>query len=284
MFFLVHCSTPFFFFLLDTIYLALPQLSPRLASLCITLKKMTDVSSTSTIPATAAVSVAIMPSITNHIVQIPHPHFPFFLTQIVHLSSPPTSSSTSATTPTTREGSSLFVHLTSISPTTAHSLLPSSNSTSTNKVQSKEEEALDAELNAALVAAGPTPHSQPQTQGSSVPLGALATDFALAMAPPPSQTGNQRGGYRREPTSTSISTTSIACSTSSLANSISKRIAYKLSIPQLLLSLSLPDALLPTPGRVQSAQDSRALLALEKGLRDACSHALSTPSPSAKQA
>ncbi|SPC61620.1 uncharacterized protein UHOD_03308 [Ustilago sp. UG-2017b] len=228
---------------------------------------MTEATTSTSNPPPAVLVAGEPRSITNHIIQIPHPQFPFFLTQIVHLSS---SSSTA--------GSSLFVHVTSIPATTAHTLLPNPNPTASTSSapQTSEEEALDAELSAALAAAGrSTPPSQPSY---TVPLGALAEDFALAMCPalPSPTSSSTAGGYRREPISTTISTTSTSSSTTSLASSISKRIASKLSLPQLLLSLSVPNPLLPQPGRIQSAQDSHALLALEKGLRDACSLALST--------
>ncbi|TKY86540.1 hypothetical protein EX895_004689 [Sporisorium graminicola] len=183
-------------------------------------------------------SVAHPPTIANHILTIPHRTYPNFLTQIVRLSS-------------TTGQQSLFVHCTSVSPSQAHALLPSASTTTTNANEGE-----DAELHAALLAAG-------RSQPSSGPLGNLSSDFALAMSPPSSS------AYA---TSTSIHSSS---SNISLANSMSKRIATKLSLPQLLLSLDIPAQLLPSPNQLQAPADATALLALEKALRDACASTLS---------
>ncbi|EST07058.1 hypothetical protein PSEUBRA_003512 [Kalmanozyma brasiliensis GHG001] len=183
------------------------------------------------------------PSITNHVVTLAHPTHPHFLTQIVHLRSPTSQDS-------------LFVHCTAISSTLARSL-SSSNSFSTTAGESEE----DAELQAALIAAGRAPEP---TAASGAPFGALAADFALAMAHP---SGSSQG--------TPILTTTTATTTSSLAASMSKRLASKLRIPHLLLSLDLPPSLIASPGRIQSPEDSRAVLILEKAIRDACTHTLS---------
>ncbi|SJX62356.1 uncharacterized protein SRS1_13203 [Sporisorium reilianum f. sp. reilianum] len=181
---------------------------------------------------TAAPPAGTAPTITNHILTIPHRTFAHFLTQIVHLSS-------------AMAQHSLFVHVTSISATQAHSLLPSTSSA---------DDPEDAELQAALQAAG---RAQPPAVHSN-----LSTDFALAMAPP------STSAYA---TSTSIHSSSNI----SLANSMSKRIALKLGLPQLLLSLDIPPTLLPSAGQPQSPADSTALLALEKAIRDACASTLS---------
>ncbi|CDW97292.1 hypothetical protein, partial [Sporisorium scitamineum] len=140
---------------------------------------MTDTASTPSTP--TPVTAIKSPTITNHILTIPHRQYPHFLTQIIHLSS-------------STAQQSLFVHY--------------------------------AELQAALLAAGRT--SQPTTL-----LGNLSSDFALAISPP---------SPSAFPSSTSIHSSSNI----SLANSMSKRIALKLSLPQLLLSLDIPPALLPS--------------------------------------
>lgn len=168
------------------------------------------------------------PSITSHILTIPHPLHPYFLTQIVHLRSPTSQHS-------------LFVHCTSISPTLAQSLTTSSSTA--------EDE--DEELQAALIAAG-----RASTFTSAA--GRLAGDFSLAMSHPTGSTGI--------PVLTSTTT--------SLSTSMGTRLAKKLPLSQLLLSLDLPPALVATPGRIQSPDDTRALLALEKALREACSSTL----------
>ncbi|CDU25826.1 uncharacterized protein SPSC_05997 [Sporisorium scitamineum] len=198
---------------------------------------MTDTASTPSTP--TPVTAIKSPTITNHILTIPHRQYPHFLTQIIHLSS-------------STAQQSLFVHCTSISPSQAHSLLPSPSVS-----PSLETPTEDAELQAALLAAGRT--SQPTTL-----LGNLSSDFALAISPP---------SPSAFPSSTSIHSSSNI----SLANSMSKRIALKLSLPQLLLSLDIPPALLPSAGQLQSSANSTALLGLEKAIRDACASTLSPP-------
>lgn len=212
---------------------------------------MATASSSTAVPPASTSSAAAPegPPITNQVLSIPHAQYPHFVTQIVHLRS--------------NNGSSLFVHCTSISSSTARALLPTSTTDT-----AEEDGAIDAELHAALIAAG---RANPSATAPGVS-GSLAADFALAMSPPPHQSSS--AGYKREPISTPISSTSAAAATSSLASAIAKRIALKLALPQLLLSLDLPPPLLPAPGRVQSPEDARALLALEKALRDACASAL----------
>lgn len=94
--------------------------------------------------------------------------------------------------------------------------------------------------------------------------GVLGADFALAMVPPNAQ-----------PLATSVSSTLPAAS-AGMSAAWSKRIARRLQVPQLLLSLDLPQQLLATTGQVQAPQDSHALLALERALRDACASALTS--------
>ncbi|GAC95298.1 adenosylhomocysteinase [Pseudozyma hubeiensis SY62] len=173
--------------------------------------------------------------ITNHILTIPHPQYTHFLTQIVHLR-------------TASGQSSFFVHCSHLTPTLARSLL----SASTPNPEADSLTAEDAELEAALAAAGRT-----STSSTSMHSTSLATDFALAINP-----------THHTSTSIEILTSTTSASTSSLATSISKRLSAKLSLPHLLLSLSLPPTLTPAPGSISSQQDSHALLLLEKALRD----------------
>ncbi|KAJ9476263.1 Adenosylhomocysteinase [Pseudozyma hubeiensis] len=175
--------------------------------------------------------------ITNHILTIPHPQYTHFLTQIVHLR-------------TASGQSSFFVHCSHLPPTLAQSLL----SSATPNPEADSLTAEDAELEAALAAAGRSSTSSTSTTVHST---SLSTDFALAINP-----------THHASTSIPILTSTTSSSTSSLATSISKRLSAKLSLPHLLLSLSLPPTLTPAPGSISSQQDSHALLLLEKALRD----------------
>ncbi|SNX84586.1 uncharacterized protein MEPE_03295 [Melanopsichium pennsylvanicum] len=208
-------------------------------------------------------SELVEPNITNHIFTIAHPQYPYFLSQIVHLRS--------------QSGSSLFVHCTSISSTTARSLLPSASSNNlTNASISDTDVQFDAEIAAALVSSDRCDNPSQQSAVAIAPIGNLASDFALAISSRLSSSSSSlsnlssMSGYKLEPMATCISTTTTVASTSSLANSMSKRLATKLNLSQLFLSLDIPQALLPLPGRVQNSQDSKALLMIEKAIRDAC--------------
>ncbi|KIS70221.1 uncharacterized protein UMAG_12333 [Mycosarcoma maydis] len=142
---------------------------------------------------------------------------------------------------------SLFVHCSPISSTTSAHLL--------SHTSASPQDASRAPTSALPIPQSTLLHSP-----------ALATDFALTISHPSSP---------HSPLSSSILASTTAASTSSLAASIAKRIATTLSIPHLLLSLDLPTQLVPSPGSIASPQDSIALLALEKAIRDACSLTLS---------
>lgn len=117
----------------------------------------------------------------------------------------------------------------------------------------------DAELASALAAAGRADESE------AVPPGLLTQEFAVAMA-------------ARTPGSPAAGT-SLFHTPADLAAPMARRIATKLGIAQLFLSLDLPHPLMPTPGQPQRAEDSKALLALERALREVCSAVLHNPTP-----
>ncbi|SPO26079.1 uncharacterized protein UTRI_02353 [Ustilago trichophora] len=137
---------------------------------------------------------------------------------------------------------SLYIYLS----TTARSLLP----TIPIRHFSDQDEAIEPNFKppSSLLAAQTTPPH-------STPMGSLASDFALAMYTPQHHHLPHSPSYKREPLSTPISTTQ-PLRTSSLATTMSKRIALKLQSPTLSLPRS-PPGLLPVPA-----------------LRDACASAL----------
>lgn len=85
--------------------------------------------------------------------------------------------------------------------------------------------------------------------------GATAIEWAVAMT--------------RPPTATSLFRTS-----AHVAAPMSQRLARKLDLPQLFLSLDLPAPLLSNSSVPQAPEDSFALLAIERGIRDACAAVL----------
>ncbi|WFD37588.1 uncharacterized protein MJAP1_000534 [Malassezia japonica] len=110
----------------------------------------------------------------------------------------------------------------------------------------------DEEVRAAMQAAG-------RDESTHVPA-RLADDWGVAM---------NRGGSGNV-----RATTGTALYRANTSVAMAQRIAAKLGIPQVFLSLDLPDALLAS-GAVQMApEDARALQALEVGLRRVCEMAL----------
>lgn len=181
--------------------------------------------------------------ISNHVLSIPHAQFPTFLTQVVRLS--PSGSSSAS--------SSLFLWCGSIPPSLARKTLDSKS------VEAAEPG--NEELEAALAAAG-----RSAEESEAVAPGLLAQEFAVAMA-------------SRTAASGAVGT-ALFSTPADLAAPMARRIATKLGIAQLFLSLDLPHPLMPTPGQPQRAEDSKALLALERALREVCAAVLHTPASS----
>ncbi|PWY99908.1 hypothetical protein BCV70DRAFT_200820 [Testicularia cyperi] len=200
-------------------------------------------------------------SITNHVIRIPHVQYPTFLTQVTHLQSLGAGSS--------RAGSSLLVWCGPISSTVAASLIDTPSSSSAELGESLDDE-LDKHEQEALIAAGRASPSGPSTQRTQLgPLGALASEFSLAMS-------SQRSGSTATSSApTSATATSLFASPSDVAQPMSRRIASKLNLPQLFLSLDIPHPILPSPATPQAQHDSLALLALERAIRDVCQDVLS---------
>ncbi|EPQ29287.1 uncharacterized protein PFL1_03042 [Pseudozyma flocculosa PF-1] len=121
----------------------------------------------------------------------------------------------------------------------------------------------DDELNRALRESG---RIQETEQHSAIPQGMLASEWAVAMSLPSRET----------------MATSIYRSNADIAKAMARRISQTLKVPQLFLSLDVPPPLLPSSSAPQNPEDSLALLALEKGIRDVCRSVLeASQAPSA---
>ncbi|PWN99893.1 hypothetical protein FA09DRAFT_359285 [Tilletiopsis washingtonensis] len=115
------------------------------------------------------------------------------------------------------------------------------------------DEAADGDLERALAAAQlEAGRDAAPAPGSAQPVGALAREWAVAMARPGQRPGTEALG------------TALFRTPADVALPIAKRLARRLQLPQLLLSLDLPP--LGEPG---APETSAAMLGLERGLLDA---------------
>ncbi|KAN0064510.1 hypothetical protein ACQY0O_002138 [Thecaphora frezii] len=173
------------------------------------------------------------PSTQAHLITIPHSVYPHFIVNLTALS-----------------GSSLHVWCGIASSSLVTSL--STASSSSNNDQDGAGEGED-ELTRALRESGRLSEPEPGLAAVQPP-GLLASEWAVAINLPHAQ-----------PIATSIFRTN-----ADLATGMARRIAHRLNIPQLFLSLDIPPPLLPSSSTPQNPEDSFALLLLEKGIRDAC--------------